>query len=189
MVEELNEIYSDIKEDEACNTVVLYGASDKAFCAGGAAFPPSAARHHPHLKSLLPPLPPLLLPRMPPAHFIGERWLHDKAASALPLSGSNTLLYSGDVALLAKQKPAPIGQPCPQMDFFRKEYTLNMVIHNLVNTISPTTHVSPIHDSTLPLTWLSTKACNVNSPPLPSLSIFLSVGFEEGISFIQQFHS
>ena len=173
MVEELHEIYSDIKEDEACNTVVLYGASDKAFCAGGAAFPPSAAGHHPHLKSLL--------SRMPPAHFI--------AASALPLSGSNTLPCSGDVALLAKQKPAPIGQPCPQMDFFRKEYTLNMVIHNLVNTISPTTHVSPIHDSTLPLTWLSTKACNVNSPPLPSLSIFLCVGFEEGISFIQRFHS
>jgi enoyl-CoA hydratase/carnithine racemase len=38
MVEELHAVYSDIKEDEACNTVVLYGASDKAFCAGGAAF-------------------------------------------------------------------------------------------------------------------------------------------------------
>lgn len=75
MIHDLHKAYKEAEHDEHCGLFVLYGAGEKAFCAGG------------------------------------------------------------DVAVLGKTGPVPLGQHAPQMDFFRAEYTLNHHIGSLQNQL------------------------------------------------------
>ena len=87
MIRDLTKAYDTVEKDELCHLVLLYGAGEKAFCAGGAhSFP------------------------MPPLCTLCQ--------------ASTDLDGTGDVAMLAKQSPVPMGQPAPQMEFFKEEYKL-----------------------------------------------------------------
>jgi len=143
MIRDLTAIYKEVDRDSLTQLLLIYGASDRAFCAGGERGRASRVwvRARAGGRCLLSP-EVWYICALGRVHWgltnlvvEGVLWLSDTQIF-VPLTSR---CGAGDVAFLAKQNPVPLGKNAPQMEFFRAEYTLNNMIGNL-----KTTHQVPI---------------------------------------------